>query len=497
MPAELFQPTIEQLRDQYLRDVRLAALDAGLAEPPIQPGSDNYMTATAIAGVAVMQFANINAAEAAANVLDAVGEDLDRIREAEGLPEVTPGRSFGKIVVTIAGPTTIPDGTPFTMPNGKAGVVVGAYVNPADRSLVDVQSVETGSATNLAGGSIVRFDSPPSNVATEATVSDSFPLRGGDDGEDDARKRERILNARRNRPGGGNWGQIRQWALEAVPSVQDCYVYPTLGGPGSAKVVPVRPYDAEFQDFSRTLTDAELQAVRSYIQSKMPVPQEIVVQAAADEDLDVTLKLTLPASALAGGNGQGWADPAPWPPTPSDAVTVTAAAASNDQITVDAATSTSPLAGLTHVAWWSPSDREFHVRLVTAVSGSSGAWVLTLDAPLLDKSGNGPAVGDYVSPAAFNMTAYARAWLATVEAFGTGENTADTDRLPRARRHPYTTDEDPTDITNATIAQWSRQFPEITGFTILYASATTPTVPALVATAPNVFVPRHFAIYEL
>lgn len=495
--ADLFSPSLADLRDRYLRDVRLAAVDAGLTEPATQPGSDNYLTATAVSGIASLAFANVNSAENAANVLDAEGEDLDAIREAEGLPLVEPSNASGKIIVTVLGATTITNGTPLTLANGLAATVVGTYINPSDRAEIDIQAVEPGSGGNLDAGATVRFDSAPVNVSEDAEVSQAFPLRGGTDGEDDARKRDRILNARRNRPGGGNWGQLRQWALEASPIVQDAYVYPALGGPGSFKVVPTRKFDFKNRDFTRSLSTVQIQTVRSYIQSKMGIPQEGVVQESFDENLNVSLRLTLPDSAQAGGNGQGWTDALVWPPTPAQAVTITAVGSANDQITVDAATTTSPVAGQTHVAWWSPVDKTFYQRLVTAKSGSTGAWVLTLESPFLDSNGDGPAVGDYVSPSAYNLESYAKVWMETIGEFGPGENTEDTGRLPRARRHPYTSDEDSPDLTNATIGKWAAKFAEVTGYELLYASATTPTVVATVADNPCIFVPYHFALYSL
>lgn len=511
--ADLYQPKAGELRDRLLRDMRLAAIDTGVDEPPTQPGSDWYLLAVACDTIGLQAFANINSAEAAYDVFSATGDDLDAIREAEGLPKIEPSGSSGKIRITVTGATTIPSGTEGTLPNGLRWRTVGVVVNPADQQEIDVEAIDIGAATNLAAGQIVRFATAPTNVNEEAVVSTAEPLTGGDDGESDARKRDRIMNARRNRPGGGNWAQLRQWALEASGIVQDAYVYPALGGPGSCKVVPVREYDIELGDYARDLTSAQMQVVRSYIQTKMGIPQEVVVQAVANEALDITIKVTLPESALAGGNGQGWLDPTPWPPLEagdSSKVTVSAIPAAN-QITVTAQTATSPVAGQTHVAWWSAVDRKFRPRLVTAVSGSSGAWVLTLESPLIGETGDGPQIGDYVCPAAYNLDAYGAAWVALLGRFGPGENTEDAGILQngRALRHPFVTDEDPTDVTNTTLAQWSNGFPasgdspahpgfpEVTAFSLGYSSATTPTVPASIDTAPNVLVPRHFALYPI
>ncbi len=509
--ADLFQPSAAELRDRFLRDARLAAIDAGGDEPPTEPGSDWCLLGTAVAGPILLAFANINAAEQAWDVLNATGEDLDKIREGYGLPLIPPSGSRGKVRLTNAGPTTIPANTPLDLPSGLSAKTSTTVINPADQQEIDVESVDTGSKTNLGAGKIVRFVTPPTNVAEEATVSSTEPLVGGDDGESDPRKRDRILNALRNRPAGGNWGQLRAWALEVGGFVQDAYSYPALGGPGSSKLVAICQFDSELGDYSRELTEAQTQAVRVYIHTKMGIPQENVIQTVADEDLDVALEVTIPDSALAGGNGQGWTDPSPWPPLVAGdlgRVTVSAVPADN-QITVTAATSVAPVAGQTHVAWWSSVDRKFQTRLVTAQSGSAGAWVLTLESPLVGDTGDGPQVDDFVCPAAFNLDAYGAAWMQLIGRFGPGEMTADAARLERAKRHPFVTDEDPTDVTNSTIAQWSRGyeasgtypahpgFPEVTDFDLAYANKTTPSIPATIDDPPNVLVPRHFAIYEL
>lgn len=477
--------------------MRLAAEDAGFTAP-IEPGSDNDIIATAVSNIGLLLFQNVNSAEAAHDVLNATGEDLEQIRIAEGLAEVAASGSHGKITITVSGSTTIANGTALTLPNGLAATVVGTYVNPQDQDEIDVESVDVGSNTNFPAGAVVRFDVAPTNVSEDAVVSESQPLTGGTDSETDSRKRDRILNARRNRPGGGNWGQVRQWGLDASGGTQDIYVNPALGGPGSMKATPIRKFDVKNNDYSRVMSDAETQIVRSYIQGKMPEPMEVVITAVADESVDVAIEVTLPDSAQSGGNGQGWVDVAPWPPSnTTTAVTITVVQPENNDVTTDAGTSTSPVAGQTHIAWWSSADRKFYTRLVTSVSGSAGAWRVLLDAPLLDSTGAGPQVGDYVSPAALNLTKYGDQWVSLLGEFGPGENTTDTGRLPRAKRHPYVTDEDPTSITNTTLAQWSRPFPEIAAFALHYANKTSPTVPANVATAPNVLVPRRFAIYQI
>jgi Baseplate J-like protein len=509
--ADLYQPAnSDELKGQFLRDVRLAAVDAGLAEPPVNPGTDWDLLATAIANICILGFANVNACEEEDNLLTTTGQPLDDIRKAEGLPEVPAAGATGKLVITVSGTTTINNGLQFTYPSGLRGQVVQTYVNPADQSEVNVQAIDTGLATNLRAGEIVRFTSPPVNLATEAKVSTGEPLTGGTEEETDERKRARILNVRQNRPAGGNWAHIRQLALNALGTVQECYSYPAIGGPGSSKIVPVKDYDLENGDFSRALSSTALDVVRLEIQSNLPTPQENVVSAVANETADATIKVTIPDSTLSGGNGRGWTDAAVWPLLVAGDlgdVRITTVNANNDVITVDAGTAVAPIEGLTHIAWWSQVDRKFYQALVVLVGGVAGAWILNLDRPLVGKDGAGPitTVGsqDFISPAAEGLDKYGAAWVDIFREMGPGENTADASRLPRSKRHPFVTDEDPSSMTTSMLGKMAQKFPEIADieygirFVNGVSGATSPTVPASVATAPNVLVPRRFGVYKL
>jgi len=499
--ADLYQPrNAEELKQRALRDARLAAIDAGADEPAVNPGSDLDILATMVANTALIGFANIAAIEADFNVFSATGQALDELRAAEGLPEVVPTGAKGALKIRVLGPTTIPNGLQFRYPNGLRGRVVGGYTNPADNSEVNVEAIDTGTQTNLAPGTKVTFVGPPTNLLAEAEVSSTTPLTGGIDEESDERKRARIINVRRNKPAGGNWAHLRQIATDALGSVQDAYVYPALGGPSSVKIVVVKAFNRETKDFSRTLPDAALTIVRGAVHRQVAGDTDHIVQSAADEAADFAIQIQIPDSILAGGNGLGWVDQSPWPgleAADNGRITITATDDDFDQITVSANTSTSPTAGLTHVAWWSSVDQRFYHALVVGVSGSAGAWVLDLDRPFVDSFGNGPETGEYVCPDAQNLDGYGTLWLDIFESLGPGENTTSANRLPRAKRHPYATDEDPSSITRATLARLVRAYPEITDISLAYAPTTTPTVPPNVRTAPNILVPRHLGFYPL
>lgn len=489
-----------ELREQWLQDYRLAAIDTGVAEPPVAPGTDAYLIGEANSQLGLIGLANIAIRAKGINVLTATGDDLDAIREADGLPLVEPSGSTGKIKITVLGPTTLPRGTVAKLPNGLRIRTATTRINPADQQEVDVEAIDTGSLTNLRGGESVQFVAPPTNIAKAAKVSNSFPLTGGTDAEKDPRKRQRILNSRRNKPAGGNWAHWRKFVLDNFASVQDVYVYAAPGGPSSQLIVPLREFDRANNDYSRSPSAALLQSIRNAVQTDANTGIETVIRASADQLVDFTLQVTIPQSTLSGGNGKGWTNPSVWPslvPADANRVTVLNVSASRDTIDVSAQTSVTPIPGQTEIAWWSPADRKFYSALVISFGGSAGLYTLLLDRPLLGIDGVPVAVDDYICPNAQNLTAYGDTWVSLFEALGPGEITADPERLPRSLRNPNVADEDPSALTGVALTKMKGDHDEITDIDFGYAPTKTAAVPSSVDDSPNVLVPRHFALYPL
>jgi hypothetical protein len=498
--GQLYTPTgAEEITQDFLDDLYLAAVANGNAAPPTQPGTDWYALGVAFGNGMLIQYANQRIAEDNSDILTAQGQALEGKRIEYGLPEVKPSPSTGKIRVRVNGSSTIPNGRQFTLPNGLRAMASGTQP-VVDKSEIDVIAIDTGTATNAKGGTKVKFISPPLNVSEEAEVSTFFPLTGGVDDESDARKRQRLLNRLRYQPGGGNWAGLRDTATGALASIQDAFVYPALGGPSSAKVVLTKAYDLDNLDFSRAPNTAQVSYVRAAVQAANAPENERVVQAAADEDCNVTLLITIPDSSLSGGNGSGWSDSAPWPllhPGGTDAGKVTITEVTDaTNIKVSAATVASPVVGQTRIAWWSRVDRQFRTYSVIAVSGPAGARRLTVDRPMADSSGGSPQAGDYISPAAERLADYGAAWLNAMGELGPGENTADVNRLPRALRRPYLSVGPGSSLSFPMLKQMSARFSEITSLSYGYANLYSPTVPASVQSPPNVLRLVHFGIYK-
>lgn len=496
--GQLYTPSgAAEITQDFLDDLYLQAVANGNTAPPTQPGTDWYALGVAIGNCQLIQYANQQIAEDNGDLLNATGAALEDKRIAYGLPEVMPSPSTGKVRVRVNGSSTIPDGRQMTLPNGLRIQASGTQ-SVVDKSEIDVIAIDAGTATNAKGGTKVSFVSAPLNVLQDAAVSTFFPLTGGIDTENDARKRQRLLNRLKYQPGGGNWAGLRDIATGALASIQDAFPYPALGGPGSVKVVLVKAYDPANLDFSRAPNTAQVSFVRTALQAANATESEQVVQAAADQNCNVALLVTIPASALAGGDGAGWADSAPWPPlVPADAGTVTISAVGNaTNITVTANSLVTPINGQTQIAWWSSTDRQFRIFTVLVGGGTAGAQTLQLDKPMADSSGAGPQIGDYICPAAARLTDYGAAWLALMGQLGPGENTADLARLPRSLRHPYVSVGPASSLSFTLLRQLSDQFGEITSLAYSVASPVTPTVPATVDLPPNILRLVNFGVYK-
>lgn len=494
----LFVPSgAVEIRAVLLEDLYLEGRKFGTTAPAVTPGTDNYSFCTAVANSGMMQYANLSTIKPAITPLRATGQDLEDWREALGLPVVSASPASGKLTINVSGggSVTMPDGLVFLYPNGLRGKVNGTQLGIFDEQDVDVIAIDTGDGTNLEIGSKVRWNNPPFNVAIEARVSVNGALTGGFDEETEARKRARVLNRLRNTPGGGNWGQLREIAFNALPSVIDSAVYPALGGPSSDKLVIVKGFDRKRNDYHRAFQSGGVNLVRTAIHSELSTGDEHVVGTATEQACDLTFELNLPASSLAGGNGLGWTDQRPWPPAGSgDHITVTSVANFGAQITVSAATATAPIVGQTHVMWWSPHDMKMRTYQVTGVTGGTGAWVLTLERPAVDDLGNTAAIGDYISPAAANGDKYGDSFLDLMEQLGAGENTAELSRLPRSARHPFVGEGAEIGITNKFATDFLRKNREIVNGELSYVPTPIPSVPATVADNPNILAPRHFGI---
>lgn len=496
--AQLLGPAnMAEIRDDILTDIVIESAKTGIIED-VSTGSDNHNIATGVAGACMLLHARIDSSKDACTPFTAVGEDLRNWQQTFRLPEVPPSRAAGKVRLSVTGTASVPDGQPGALANGQRFRVVGNWSPVINGSEVDVLLDAAGSAGNAAAGAPVTILNPPTNVTRSAVVSQFEPITGGFDVETEERRKERVLNRTGTNAGGGNWGQLRGIAFDSSPAVQQCFVYPALAGPGTHKVVPLRRFDRELNSYSRSFPSGSLDLIRSAIQAVYSTAVNTSTQASVDEPVDVSVQVSIPNSTTSGGNGSGWLDATPWPQLEgSETRCVVTSVSPAGVVTLDADTAVSPIAGQTRVAWWSPNDMRFHSRTIITAGGGTAAWILTLDTPFVDTTGQTPSAGDYISPASENIESYGATWVNVMEALGAGENTANASLIEngRALRHPFQTNTQQASLTSSQTGELKAKHAEIIEISYSYRSATVPTLPAALVDAPHVFVPRHFGIY--
>lgn len=498
--ADILGPAnMAEIRDDILQDILVEASKDGIVED-VSRDSDNYSFATGMAGACMLIHARIDGAKSACTPFTATGADLLAWQRTFRLPDVPPSRAAGKIRLTVTGTGAVPDGQPGAF-NGQLFKVVGSWSPVIDGSEVDVLLDSPGSAGNAEPGTPVTLLNPPVNVAATAVVSSFEPLRGGFDSESEDRRKERVLNRTGTNAGGGNWGQLRGIALDASPAVQQCFVYPALSGPGTHKVVPLLAFDRKLNSYSRVFPDASLALIRAPIHATYSTAATTITQASADEPVDITLEIQIPNSTASGGNGSGWVDASPWPQlVGSETAAVVTSINAAGVVTLNADTATAPVDGQTRVSWWSPNDMRFHSRTIIGSSGGTSAWVITLDAPFVDSTGQVPEAGHYFSPTAENLEDYGRTWVDEIMGnLGAGENTAVPALIEngRALRHPFQTNMQQATLTKAQLRTFQQKHPEVIEIDYVYRSLSAPTVPATLAEPPNVLVPRNLGIYPV
>ncbi len=490
------------IREGLLRFWRLALVARGVTDANVLPGSDLYIEAQGFANQLAIVEANalILADEAMPDT--ATDEKLARICAFFGLVKQGAAGSVGAVQISSSAATTIAAGDQLLDGAGLTYEVITGGVF-AINDTVGIRAIATGKATNLEAGSILRWITAPPYTDEKVTVIGGG-LVNGIDAEDDETLRGRLYALLQDPPTSGNALAIAADAEASSPSVMKAFVHPAMQGGATYHVVVVAAPTATNKSRDVALGTVN-NVVAPYVAGRYPEHAEGTFTSVVNVDADVAFGLSLPEAATANppGPGGGWLDGSPWPAPDASTTwrcTVTGVT-STTVITVDAATA--PLVGAAHVAFLSPFDWKLYTALVVGVSGTSGAYTITLDRPFV-----GVAVGCYVWPECENAQAYVDLVLAAFALMGPGEKTNNVSALVRGYRRPRSSAGWPMTLgTHLTRALTDGQseiesaqfFHRTDGTTTLTGSAGVvfPQLPPSLTDPPRIFRPRHLAFYRV
>ena len=492
-----------EIRDDILRTMKNGLIKQGVSRPDVGPNSDWFITATALGNELAVIGANAIIKTDAQMMDTAVDEDLDRhgaIYDREKQPASV---SVGSVIIESSATSPIETGRQL---NDSAGltyeVTIGGNYENADPAGVPIRSISTGDATNHAEGDVLTWVSAPPFCANAVTVGAGGFVNGIDD-EDNEVLRSRLFELVRTPPGAGNWQHVVEIAEESDPSVQKAFAYPAIQGPSTMHSAVVAAPTATNK--SRVVADTKMTGiVRPYVKGKLPKPGEQTITTVTDVNVDIAFALSIPESPTASppGDGGGWTNGTPWP-APDGIATLrhTVTVATSDTVfTIDA--QTPPQANVTRIAWLSPFDWKLYTALVTAYSGSAGAYQVTVDVAF-----TGIAVGCYIWPECQNAQTYVDAILEQFSLMGPGEKTSNASALVRGFRHPIPATgwqysvgpamtRAVTDTGTEVLSAYYLHRTDGTTTMTTPAGNLTPQVPSAVADNPNQFVPRHIALYR-
>lgn len=433
--ADLFTFTVPDpntIRDNFLRTMKNGLISRGVVNPvpDMGPGSDWWVEATAISNEISVVHGNTVLKADALMPDTATGSDLTNWGDLVGpTKQRAAGGSFGPVTLSSTATSTVPLGAQLIDQNGLRYQVSigGSYANGAT---IPIAAIDSGIETNLPQGSILRWQSPPTFSANTVTVG-LGGLVNGVDAENQEGFRQRIEAVLQTPPGAGNWSHVAQVAESSASAVQKAFPYPAAQGPATLHIAVTAAPTAT--NSSRAVNGSLMTGtVIPYITANLPEHAFIVTTPTLDAPVKVGFQLSLPSSPTANpsGPGGGWLDGSPFPSLASGQFFVQATVVTTaTQITCDA--QAAPTANVSRIAWFNYSNRQLLKALVIGVSGTAGAWVLTLDTPF-----TGIQVGDYIFPQSAKQDTYIAAVLAAFELMGPAEKTANASALLRAFRHP-------------------------------------------------------------
>ncbi len=503
MTSPLYTFTVRDpatIRDDMLRGIRNALIARGVPNPNVTPDSDEYVRAQGLANELAVVEANciLKADEAMPDT--ATGEALESRAAPYGLSKRPAGGSAGAIVFSssvasaVAAGSLLADGAGLTY----RVTTSGSYANG---DTIPVVAVSTGAATNRAAGDKLRWQNAPAYSAPDADVW-LGGLVNGTEAEDNETFRARFFAVLQVPPNaGGNWQTHAILAEQSSPAVSKAFVYPALEGGATVHVAVAAAPTAtnKNRDVAPiTMTGTIIPTLLGALFS----PAETTITTVQNVPIDVAFRMDLPdaASASPPGLGGGWLDGSPWPVTNGTQPVMITAVTSTTVLTTNAMTP--PQAGVSRIAWLSTLTWTVYSATVIGVTGTPGAYVITLDKPFV-----GVGVGAFIWPQSVQQDRYVAAILAAFSLMGPGEKTTNTRALVRGYRHPPPSVAWPSSIGSSMRKALTDAGDEVAaaeyiyrtdGVTTLTAGSglLTPQPPYNITLAPNQYTPRNIGLYR-
>lgn len=371
LDGDFYVPTREDLLTRWLRDYKIRKPDVDTGA-----GSRAHIDGSVVADTILPVYADAAAAGNGVALRDKTSAGLETEAEGLGIPKRLPANG-GAGFVTIGAAS------------GGGLIQVGAEIKDErtgyryrcaatkvyfDGDPVPIRGIDTGPATNLPAGSILRWTTTPIGIKPTATVladPDGNGLKGGRDQETDPELVRRIEDARAHPAASGNTAAVRRFAREGAAALgiplQETFVFAGTAGPGStAYVFTMRPSTS---GGSRAPSSADIAAILAYITGELPHDDGLFACAIVDTATDFKLDVSWA--------GAGWTDAQPWPDRADDFYVSAVTDATTFSVDSDDASPTAPQVGQS-IAFFDEDTGLFVPKRILTVTGS-GPWAIACD----------------------------------------------------------------------------------------------------------------------
>jgi len=181
----------------------------------------------------------------------------------------------------------IPEDSILQGSNGATYRVTADAEIDGGEATISVESVEAGTAGNLAAGETLTFESPLDGVDSAATVDAGDGIAGGLDEGTMSNLLSRLLLRWQEPAQGGADQDYKAWAL-AVPGVTRAWVFPLENGPGT---VVVR-FVLDEQEGGIFPDGAAVALVQAALDAERPVTAEVTAVAPTPLAVAFTIAVT-------------------------------------------------------------------------------------------------------------------------------------------------------------------------------------------------------------
>ena len=237
LPEDFAVPTRPELINRYERDVRIRQPGAKVGE-----GTLARMDAANTVDLLLPVYANSVLAYENTTLADASLASLKEKAVAKGLPALLPASGSTGFVTAraVTGGVYIAAGKIIKDDKASLSFKCTSGKTYADGDPVPIRAIDVGPSTNLAAGTVLRWESTTPGLGELATVLEDpngFGLRGGRNEESIDELRKRIGDAEADPAAGTNAAQVRKFAKDAATAkgiaMQEVFVHSAAEGPNT------------------------------------------------------------------------------------------------------------------------------------------------------------------------------------------------------------------------------------------------------------------------